>query len=136
MLIRALDIKEAKDNTIYGDLGKMTQTKPEGTASSIEGMYSMEGEEAVAQILKEHSFLIPLLRKAREKLDGYFPNSEVSLEVITDPEAKSDYQLLATVSTDLPAEDAYRKLKEFDRDWWLDELGRSQGLLCISIDLQ
>ena len=80
--------------------------------------------------------MIPLLREAREKLDGYFPTSEVSLEVITDPEAESDYQLVAAVSTDLPGEDAYRKLKEFDRDWWLDELERSQGLLCISIDLQ
>jgi hypothetical protein len=112
------------------------QTTASDTASSIEGLYSPKGKTAVARILDEHSFLIPLLMEARERLDVYFPNSEVSLEVITDPETEGDYQLLAAVSTDLTADDAYRKLKEFDRAWWLDELGRSQSLLCISIDLQ
>ena len=115
----------------------MTQTRTaDATFSSIESLYSLRGQTAVAHILDEHSFLIPLLMEAREKLDVYFPNSEVSLEVITDPETEGDYQLLAAVSTALTAEDAYRRLKEFDRDWWLDELGRSHGLLSISIDLQ
>ena len=80
--------------------------------------------------------MIPLLLEAREKIDVYFPNPEVLLEVIADPEAEGDYQVLASVSTGLGAEDAYRRLKEFDRAWWLDELGRSQGLLCISVNLQ
>ena len=115
----------------------MTQTRTaDATFSSIESLYSLRGKAAVARIFKEHSFLVLFLREARKKLDVYFPNSEVSLEVITDPETEGDYQLLAAVSTDSPAEDAYRRLKEFDRDWWLDELGRSQGLLSISIDLQ
>ena len=99
----------------------------------MEGAYSLKEKTAVIQFIGEHSFLIPLLMEAREKLDVYFPNSEVSLQVVTDPETEGDYQLLAAVSTSLPAEDAYRRLKEFDRDWWLDELGRSQGLLCISL---
>ncbi len=112
------------------------QVTAANTASSIEGLYSLRGKAAVARILDEHSFLIPLLMEAREKLDVYFPNSEVSLEVIVDPETEGAYQLLAAVSTSLPAKDAYRRLKEFDRDWWLDEMGRSQGLLCISIEVQ
>jgi len=36
---------------------------------------------------------------------------------------------------DSDAKDAHRRPKEFDRAWWLDALGRSQGLLCISINL-
>jgi len=112
------------------------QTTAADAASSIEGLYSLKGKTAVARVLDEHSFLIPLLMEARERLDAHFPNSEVSLEVITDPETEGDYQLLAAVSTSLTAEDAYRRLKEFDRAWWLDELGRSQSLLCISIDVQ
>jgi len=115
----------------------MTQTRTaDATFSSLESLYSLKGKTVVARILDEHSFLIPLLVEARGKIDVYFPNSEVSLEVITDPEAEGDYQLLASVSTNLGAEDAYNRLKEFDRAWWLDELGRSQGLLCISINLQ
>ena len=112
------------------------QTTTTESASSIGSLYSLQGKTAVIQFIDEHSFLIPLLVEARGKIDAYFPNSEVSLEVITDPEAEGDYQLLASVSTNLGAEDAYNRLKEFDRAWWLDELGRSQGLLCISINLR
>lgn len=118
-----------------GTLSTM-QTITTELASSLEGLYSLNGKAAVIQFIDEHSFLIPLLMEAREKIAVYFQNSEVSLEVTSDPEAESDYQLLASVSTSLTAEDAYRRLKEFDRGWWLDELGRSQGLLCVSIDLQ
>jgi len=115
----------------------MIQTRTaDATFSSIESLYSLQGKTAVIQFLDEYSFLIPLLLEAREKIDAYFPNPEISLEVITDPEAEGDYQLLASVSTNLTAEDAYRRLKEFDRAWWLDELGRSQGLLCVSVKLQ
>jgi len=105
-------------------------------AFSIESLYSLKGKTAVIQFLDKYSFLIPLLLEAREEIYAYFPNPEPSLEVIADPEAEGDYQLLASISTSLGAEDAYRRLKEFDRAWWLDELGRSQGLLCISVNLQ
>ena len=115
----------------------MIQTRTaDATFSSIESLYSLTGKAAVTRILDEYSFLIPLLLEAHGKIAVYFLNPEVSLEIITDPEAEGDYQLLASVSTSLGAEDAYRRLKEFDRAWWLDELGRSQGLLCISVNLQ
>jgi len=132
-----LDIGGANAILIRGDSSTMIQTRTaDATFSSIESLYSLQGKTAVVQFIDEHSFLIPLLLEAREKIDVYFPNPEVSLEVITDPEAEGDYQLLASVSTNLSAEDAYRRLKEFDRAWWLDTLGRSQGLLCISINLR
>ena len=114
----------------------MTQTRTADEAFSIEGLYSLKGKAAVIQFLDEYPFLIPLLLEARKNIRAHFPNSEVSLEVIVDPEAEDDDQLLASVSTSLGAEDVYRRLKEFDRAWWLDALGRSQGLLCISVNLQ
>lgn len=114
----------------------MTQTRTADEAFSIEGLYSLKGKAAVIQFLDEYPFLIPLLLEARKNIHAHFPNSEVSLEVIVDPEAEDDDQLLASVSTSLGAEDVYRRLKEFDRAWWLDALGRSQGLLCISVNLQ
>jgi len=121
---------------LQGIHSTMMQTRTVDEAFSIESLYSLKEKTAVIQFLDEYSFLIPLLLEAREKIYAYFPNPELSLEVIADPEAEGHYQLLAAVSTDLTAEDAYRRLKEFDRAWWLDELGRSQGLLCISVNLQ
>ena len=136
-MIQALDIGGANAILIRGDSSTMIHTRTaDATFSSIESLYSLKRKTAVTRILDEYSFLIPLLLEAREKIDPYFPNPEVSLEVIADPEAEGDYQLLASVSTGLGAEDAYRRLKEFDRAWWLDALGRSQGLLCISVNLQ
>ena len=114
----------------------MTQTRTADEAFSIEGLYSLKGKAAVIQFLDEYPFLIPLLLEARKNIRAHFPNSEVSLEVIVDPEAEDDDQLLASVSTTLDADDAYRRLKEFDRAWWLDAMEQSQGLLCISVKLQ
>lgn len=121
---------------LQGTTSGMTQTRTADEAFSIEGLYSLKGKAAVIQFLDEYPFLIPLLLEARKNIHAHFPNSEVSLEVIVDPEAEDDDQLLASVSTSLGAEDVYRRLKEFDRAWWLDALGRSQGLLCISVNLQ
>jgi hypothetical protein len=136
-VIQALDIGGANAILIRGDSSTMIQTRTaDATFSSIERLYSLTGKAAVTRILDKYSFLILLLLEAHEKIAVYFLNPEVSLEVITDPETEGDYQLLASVSTSLGAEDAYRRLKEFDRAWWLDELGRSQGLLCISVNLQ
>jgi hypothetical protein len=131
----AVQPNEISEATSY-PISTMVQTRPMDDAFSIESLYSLKGKAAVIQFIDEYSFLIPLLLEAREKLDVYFPNSEVSLQVIIGPETEGDYQLLAAVSTALTAEDAYRRLKEFDRSWWLDAMMRSQGLLCISVKLQ
>jgi hypothetical protein len=136
-VIQALDIGGANAILIRGDFSTMIQTRTaDATFSSIESLYSLTGKAAVTRILDEYSFLILLLLETHEKIAVYFLNSEISLEVITDPEAGDDYQLLASVSTSLGAEDAYRRLKEFDRAWWLDAMVQSQGLLCISVKLQ
>jgi len=136
-VIQALDIGGANAILIRGDSSTMIQTRTaDATFSSIESFYSLKGKTSVTRILDECSFLIPLLLEAHGKIDAYFPNPEISLEVIVDQEAKGDYQLLASVSTNLGAEDAYRRLKEFDRTWWLDAMVQSQGLLCISVNPQ
>jgi len=121
---------------LQGTISGMTQTRTADEAFSIEGLYSLKGKAAVIQFLDEYPFLIPLLLvEARKNIRAHFPHSKVSLEVIVDPEAEDD-QLLASVSTTLDADDAYRRLKEFDRAWWLDAMEQSQGLLCISVKLQ
>ena len=91
-------------------------------------------ESPVEALLDEHPFLIDLLPEIRGKLRDYFADSPVSLTVARDPDETDGEQLVVAVTTDLPPGDAINRLSEFDRDWWLDNLDRSQGRVCIDVE--
>jgi hypothetical protein len=88
----------------------------------------------VHAFLAEHPFLIPLLPEIRGKLRDYFPGSPVSLTIVRDPDETDRLQLVVAVATDLPPADAINRLGEFDRDWWLGNLDRSQGKVCVDFE--
>src|SRR5579864_4905737 len=54
--------------------------------SSIENLYIFEDANEVTSFLEENPFLIPLLQEAHTHIKEYFPDSDVMLEVNTDPE--------------------------------------------------
>ena len=98
-------------------------------------IYSLRHSRKVQSFLEENFFLIPLLIEAQYYIARYFPTSEVFLEVETDPEEKED-QLVALIATSLSPDNAYRQLKQFDEDWWLDTLSQAQMKLCISVEFK
>jgi hypothetical protein len=88
----------------------------------------------VQTFLDENAFLMPLLPEIRRKLRDYFPDSPVSLTVACDPDETDRLQLVVAVATNLSPGDAINRFGEFDRDWWLDNLDRSQGRVCIDFE--
>jgi hypothetical protein len=58
----------------------------------------------------------------------------VFLEVVTDPEAIDDRQLVAFIRTDLDPMGALASLDQFDRSWWLEASHRSRGKMCIHLE--
>lgn len=94
--------------------------------------FAFRRPEEVAKFLQEHPFLVPLLMEAHSKVAQYFgPSPEVVLEVVTDPEAIDDRQLVAFIRTDLDPTEALASLDRFDKGWWLEASHRSDGKLCI-----
>jgi hypothetical protein len=94
-------------------------------------------QEAPAQVqafLDENPFLMPLLPEIRRKLRDYFPDSPVSLMVASDPDEAGRLQLIVAVIIDLLPGAAIDRLGEFDRDWWLENLDRARGKVCIDFE--
>jgi hypothetical protein len=101
---------------------------------SIEQLYILRRRAEVIGFLKAYPFLVPLLLEAYGKIAQHFGPSPVFLEVVTDPEAIDDRQLVAFIRTDLDPIEALASLDRFDKSWWLEASHRSQGKLCIHLE--
>lgn len=102
----------------------------------LELLYMFRGRADVLRFLGRCPFLVPLLLEAYIQIGGYFPLSPVFLEVVTDPEGAGENQLVMSIAGDFSSDEALAQLDEFDEDWWLDALGRTQGKLCIDVEFQ
>lgn len=105
--------------------------------TNLEHLYTFREPAEVIQFLENHRFLIPLLGEAHVQLKNYFgPSAQIFLEVVVDPEVEDDRELVAFVHTDLSADEAFERLRQFDRDWWLDASVEAQGALSIHVEFQ
>ncbi len=91
-----------------------------------------EGAEA---FLQEHPDVRALMLEAGAKLREYFgAETEFAVEVFRDPEipmARAELYLLVKVQT---GDSARETMNRFDDDWWLDNMGRADYLLHVSME--
>ncbi len=120
----------------WQEVGASTVRVHRAALQLLERLYSFRRRAEVLGFLEKYPFLAPLLLEAYDRIRTYFPDSLIFLEVVADPEANGDYQLVASVAVDLDPDEALENLEQFDEDWWLDALDRAQGMLCIDVEFQ
>ncbi|MGH9765768.1 MAG: hypothetical protein ACREDR_21965 [Blastocatellia bacterium] len=111
-----------------------TITIPEETQTNVTHAFSLRDSAGVKLFLSENNFLYDLLIEAVSEINKRFPEPDLALEVVLDPDESDDAQLFLYVCTTLAPKDARSHLKEFDRGWWLPALPRTRGKLCISLE--
>jgi hypothetical protein len=79
---------------------------------------------------------IPLLREAYTHIRKYFLSSKLFLEVVADPEAKDEEQLVVFIAANHDPDEASEALNRLDEDWWLDAMERAQDKLSITLEFQ
>lgn len=100
-------------------------------------LYNIRGESEVFKFLEDKPSIISLVLEAHERIRDYFGSStELVLEVITDPEATEDYELVIFVRTNLSPDDAFRMLEQLDEEWWLDASEDTNEKLCIHVEFE
>ena len=119
---------------IWQDIGTSTVRVHQGEIQWLERLYTFRERSDVLWFLERYPFLVPLLLEAYGKIGDYFPYSQVFLEVVTDPEAVGDYQLVVFIATNFDPDEADDRFERFDEDWWLDALDQAQGVLCINLE--
>jgi hypothetical protein len=102
--------------------------------SLLERRYILRRRNEVISFIETYPFLVPLLLEAYDKIAQHFGPSPVFLEVVTDPEAIGDRQLVAFIRTDLDPIEALASLNRFDKSWWLEASQSSRGKLCIYLE--
>lgn len=100
-------------------------------------LYNIRRESEVFKFLEDKPFIISLVLEAHERIRDYFGSStELVLEVITDPEATEDYELVIFVRTSLSPDDAFSMLELLDEEWWLDASSDMSEKLCIHVEFE
>lgn len=92
-------------------------------------MYVLRGNDEVQELLRNNTFLVPIVAEAYGKLQTHFPYSTIYMDVIED-------ELVISVGTTLSPEQAKNALYRFDEEWWLDVCINSQSKLCITVEFQ
>jgi len=88
--------------------------------NQIKTLYAVENPLESFQIIMEQEAIAPLILEAYDRIRALFPTEKLGLEVKTDPEIVNWRSLWITIYTKLEVEEAFAKLKELDRTWWLD----------------
>jgi len=100
----------------------------------LEQLYDSREPVIVNSFLSQYSFLVSLLLEANPHLRKHFPNQQIFLEVISDPEIIDTNQLVAIVVETSSPDEAFERLKRFDNEWWISAVGRAKGKLCINVE--
>lgn len=86
------------------------------------GNFLIKNPSAIESFLRSNTHLISVLLNARQIIADYFGSeSEVLLELITDPEARDYTRLFAYVKTDLKLDVAFERLSQLDDEWLIDQ---------------
>lgn len=99
-----------------------------------EKLYLFKIYDDIKWFLELNPLIVPILFEAYVHIEDVFPFSQKLLEVVSDPEIAECYQLVLFISTKLPVDEAYDRLKSFDKKWWLSTKRKTNGLLNITLD--
>jgi hypothetical protein len=117
----------------YSFASYLTVNRTETQYFAFDYNYIIEKPE-VMEFIDLNSFLKPVLFEAYYKIKRYFPNSKLILRMLDDPESPDFNQLILGIRTNLKPTEALAKLVEFDESWWLDRVGSTQNMLCITLE--
>jgi hypothetical protein len=88
--------------------------------NKIQSLYAVENPLESFKIIIEQEAIAPLILEAYDRIRALFPTERLGLEVKTDPEIANWRSLWITIYTKLEVDEAFAKLKNLDRTWWLD----------------
>jgi hypothetical protein len=75
------------------------------------------------------------LREAYSRIGAAFGmQPQVTLDVVTDPEANGLVEMFGYIATTLTPEEAGKRLRQFDRDWFLKQSPHTKGLLNFDLE--
>ena len=86
----------------------------------LNDMYTFRHPDVIQEYLNSNELLHPILAEAVDKIEHFFPEAFLFLEVISNPEEESDTHLVIFIKTNVPPTEAVEKLDQLDEEWFLN----------------
>jgi len=124
----------------YDALLQRLQARSSGIADldrnikAIEGLCKFRRTDEVYAFLRSEPSAIALVSEAHRRIRDHFPDGEIFMEVLSDPSYPNGKELLISISTSLPPNEAIRGLDAFDDEWWLSASTSSAADICIKVE--
>lgn len=105
------------------------------TVRSIESLYTLREPAEVFKFLEDHPQLVETLLEAPDHIRKYFGETELVLEVVTDPDIEELTQdLFLYIRVDLEPEEGLSRLDQLDDDWGFEAYRENQGEFIIHLE--
>ncbi len=135
---RTEQMHSIKQNAIAGTIAYVSHLKvvPEvGHVNRIRQAYLISSQAEFASFTERFPFLTSLLLDASNALSQIFPDNVIyRLEVAHDREDENIEELVCFICTDLDPDEALAKLDAFDEEWFLDNIGKTNGRLIFTLE--
>lgn len=103
--------------------------------SRLQRRYQFRHYAAVAGYMRDRAVPMDFLFDIARELEAAFPDAPLFMEIVTDPEEGTEH-LLISAATDLPVREALDRLRRFDEAWWLANVDRAHGQVCVDIEIR
>lgn len=109
---------------------------PQAVIRELGQDYQMTDEDEVLAFLERYPAVAPLLHDVRSNIRRFFGEDPVRLKVSHDPDWEDEQpELFANIQTRLDPQEALRRLKAFDTEWWLKRRTEANAPLVVSLHL-
>lgn len=107
---------------------------PENERLSLDKIYIYRKKEEVLNYLGTNNYFENLLIEAFTKIEDFFPQSKLFLEVVCDPEEENSEHLVLFIKTSLTPVEAINRLNQLDEQWWIDASSKTECTLSINLE--
>lgn len=84
---------------------------------TLEQFYILREKSEIVKFLEKYPFLLPPLLEAPDKIRKHFPDEQLFLQVVPDPEIIDYIHLVLSILTERDPHDSLIQLHQFDEDW-------------------
>jgi hypothetical protein len=100
----------------------------------LEQKYAVRDKTEIRQFLRRHPLLVQLLLDTYKEIKAYFPGSSIFLDMSIDLEEADDKEnLIGSIATDLPPDEAIETLENFYDNWWWQASKKADGKVAFGL---
>lgn len=117
---RQMDASILAESLLHDSLTKLNAPLSPTNLEFLENLYSFREKTEVLEFIEKYPFLMTPLRSAPEKIYHYFPEGQLFLQIVPDPEISDYVHLVLAILTDNDPKEAFKRLNLLDKEWELE----------------